>query len=93
MLRFEIAFGKAYGALSCGTGSRWLNNQVRSPLKYFSFVFVQKLMIMNTKFDRLLLAHTFSKAFRMFPVAKLSLFQVRFRFQLVSQFLSNRDSI
>merc|ERR1711990_267343 len=27
MLRFEIAFGKAYGALSCGTGSRWLNEQ------------------------------------------------------------------
>jgi uncharacterized protein GlcG (DUF336 family) len=26
MLRFEIAFGKAYGALAVGSGSRWLNN-------------------------------------------------------------------
>lgn len=26
MLRFEIAFGKAYGALAVGAGSRWLNN-------------------------------------------------------------------
>ena len=25
MLRFEIAFGKAYGALAVGAGSRWLN--------------------------------------------------------------------
>ncbi len=25
MLRFEIAFGKAYGALAVGSGSRWLN--------------------------------------------------------------------
>lgn len=25
MLRFEIAFGKAYGGLAVGTGSRWLN--------------------------------------------------------------------
>lgn len=27
MLRFEIASGKAYGALAVGVGSRWLNNQ------------------------------------------------------------------
>lgn len=26
MLRFEIASGKAYGALAVGMGSRWLNN-------------------------------------------------------------------
>ncbi|MEA3537079.1 heme-binding protein [Rhizobium sp. CC-YZS058] len=26
MLRFEIAFGKAYGALAVGFGSRWLEN-------------------------------------------------------------------
>ncbi|BCH30774.1 hypothetical protein MesoLjLc_27040 [Mesorhizobium sp. L-8-10] len=26
MLRFEIATGKAYGALAVGAGSRWLNN-------------------------------------------------------------------
>ena len=26
MLRFEIAFGKAYGALAVGSGSRWLHN-------------------------------------------------------------------
>jgi uncharacterized protein GlcG (DUF336 family) len=26
MLRFEIAFGKAYGALAVGFGSRWLDN-------------------------------------------------------------------
>lgn len=25
MLRFEIAFGKAYGALAVGFGSRWLD--------------------------------------------------------------------
>ncbi len=25
MLRFEIAFGKAYGGLAVGSGSRWLN--------------------------------------------------------------------
>merc|ERR1712146_108313 len=30
ILRFEIAFGKAYGALACGTGSRWLHNQAAS---------------------------------------------------------------
>lgn len=30
MLRFEIAFGKAYGALAVGKGSRWLNAQAES---------------------------------------------------------------
>lgn len=30
MLRFEIASGKAYGALSVGMGSRWLNDQAAS---------------------------------------------------------------
>lgn len=30
MLRFEIACGKAYGALAVGAGSRWLNNQAES---------------------------------------------------------------
>eukprot|EP00019_Armaparvus_languidus_P004989 CAMPEP_0168591166 /NCGR_PEP_ID=MMETSP0420-20121227/6979_1 /TAXON_ID=498008 /ORGANISM="Pessonella sp." /LENGTH=141 /DNA_ID=CAMNT_0008626919 /DNA_START=29 /DNA_END=454 /DNA_ORIENTATION=+ len=30
MLRFEIASGKAYGALSCGVGSRWLNEQAKT---------------------------------------------------------------
>lgn len=29
MLRFEIATGKAYGALAVGVGSRWLNNQAK----------------------------------------------------------------
>ncbi|PDT33070.1 MULTISPECIES: GlcG/HbpS family heme-binding protein [Sinorhizobium] len=29
MLRFEIAFGKAYGALAVGVGSRWLDNTSR----------------------------------------------------------------
>jgi uncharacterized protein GlcG (DUF336 family) len=29
MLRFEIASGKAYGALSVGMGSRWLGNQAK----------------------------------------------------------------
>lgn len=29
MLRFEIACGKAYGALAIGTGSRWLGNQAK----------------------------------------------------------------
>ncbi|TPW30740.1 GlcG/HbpS family heme-binding protein [Pararhizobium mangrovi] len=27
MLRFEVASGKAYGALALGVGSRWLHNQ------------------------------------------------------------------
>lgn len=27
MMRFEIASGKAYGALAVGLGSRWLNAQ------------------------------------------------------------------
>lgn len=30
MLRFEVATGKAYGALAVGTGSRWLNSQAES---------------------------------------------------------------
>lgn len=29
MLRFEIAFGKAYGALAVGFGSRWLDLAAR----------------------------------------------------------------
>jgi uncharacterized protein GlcG (DUF336 family) len=29
MLRFEIACGKAYGALAVGVGSRWLGNQAK----------------------------------------------------------------
>ncbi|MCU0831278.1 MAG: heme-binding protein [Rhizobiaceae bacterium] len=29
MLRFEIASGKAYGALAVGVGSRWLGNQAK----------------------------------------------------------------
>ena len=29
MLRFEIASGKAFGALAVGTGSRWLNAQAK----------------------------------------------------------------
>lgn len=29
ILRFEIASGKAFGALAVGTGSRWLNNQAK----------------------------------------------------------------
>lgn len=27
MMRFEIACGKAYGAVACGVGSRWLDSQ------------------------------------------------------------------
>ena len=30
MLRFEIASGKAYGALAVGVGSRWLNAQAET---------------------------------------------------------------
>ena len=30
MMRFEIASGKAWGALAVGVGSRWLNNQAES---------------------------------------------------------------
>ena len=30
MLRFEIAFGKAFGALAVGRGSRWLDQQAAS---------------------------------------------------------------
>lgn len=30
MMRFEIASGKAYGALAVGVGSRWLNTQAES---------------------------------------------------------------
>lgn len=30
MMRFEIASGKAYGALAMGAGSRWLNAQAES---------------------------------------------------------------
>lgn len=29
ILRFEIASGKAFGALAVGSGSRWLNNQAK----------------------------------------------------------------
>lgn len=29
ILRFEIASGKAFGALAVGAGSRWLNNQAK----------------------------------------------------------------
>ena len=29
MMRFEIACGKAYGALAVGVGSRWLGNQAK----------------------------------------------------------------
>ncbi|PRD43896.1 GlcG protein [Phyllobacterium phragmitis] len=29
ILRFEIASGKAFGALAVGTGSRWLHNQAK----------------------------------------------------------------